>query len=90
MMIRIYKECYVLIRLGEDHDIDVGYQSSDMSATLQGNIQRNEDSFVLHLEAKMCNDLQANCHQSVNVLSGIRFPSIKPDGKKILSFKNKI
>ena len=82
--IQPFKVKFILYCLGEDHEIDVGYKSSDMAATLQGNIQQDEDNFVLHLEAKLCDHLQSSCHQPMEVLSGIRFPSTKPNGKDIV------
>ena len=64
--------------------MELDYMSSDMIhvAVLVGQMYQDNDSFVLSLQAKMCEDGEDSCEPSTEVLSGIRFLMTQPSGEQ--------
>ena len=52
-----------------------------MKASLVANFQLDVDKFILSLEAKLCDELLMTCLGSVEIVTDISFPSMRPTGK---------
>ena len=66
---------------GIDEDMDLSLKLMGMKTSLVGNFQIDVDKYVLSLEAKLCEELMMTCLPSIEIVTGIMFPSVKPIGK---------
>ena len=74
---------------GIDEELDLSVKFMGMKASLIANFQLNADKFLLSMEAKLCNELLMTCLGSVEIVTDISFPTIRPAGKLKLKIKNK-
>ena len=51
-----------------------------MKASLVGSFRLDSDKFYVSLEAKLCEELMMTCLPSIEIVTDIIFPSIRPKG----------
>ena len=78
-----YIEAFKILLIGLDHEIDLSVEFLGMSVSLVGSIILDTNEFYVTLEAKLCANLLMTCLQPIEILTNIKFPTLRPPGELV-------